>query len=546
MHDQAKAAPVRGGFFIFGIGLRCHLNPKIDLLAQTCVPLNPSYNSSMALRSLLSRPLASYVTASVRKDAGKAVDAQEKIFRELVGKGRLTIFGKAHRFHEIRDHRDFISHVPIAGYEDFHPLVERISSGEKNILWPGLPIYFAKTSGTTSGTKYIPITKDSIPNHIRSARNALLLYMDRTKNYAFADHGMIFLQGSPVLDKKGVIPAGRLSGIAAHHVPSYLQKNRMPSWETNSIEDWETKLEKVVDETLKKRMSLISGIPSWLRMYFERLVEKTGKPVGEIFPDFSLLVYGGLNFEPYREVFKELIGRHVDTVELYPASEGFIAFQDLGPGEGMLLNANSGIFFEFIPKDQVHQKDPPRLTLKDVELGKDYAVILSSNAGLWAYDLGDLVRFVSVEPYRVIVSGRTSQFISAFGEHVIASEVEESLAEACRRTGVQVDEFTVAPVVKPEKGLPHHQWLMEFKTKPRDLEDFARVIDSEMCKRNPYYKDLVSGHIIAPLRIYPLPKGTFKKYLSETGKLGGQNKVVHISDNREMAEALLRLLIADL
>jgi hypothetical protein len=499
----------------------------------------------MALRSFLSRPLASYVTASVRKDARNALAMQEKVFEYLVAKGRKTIFGKVRRFQEINTHEDFCRQVPVAGYEEMRPLVERISKGEKDVLWPGLPIYFAKTSGTTSGTKYIPITRDSIPNHIRSARNALLLYMDRSRNYAFADHSMIFLQGSPVLDKKGVIPAGRLSGIVAHHVPAYLQKNRMPSWETNCIEDWEVKLDRVVEETLKKRMSLISGIPSWLRMYFEKLVERTGKPVGEIFPDFSLLVYGGLNFEPYREVFKELIGGHVDTVELYPASEGFLAYQDLGPGEGMLLNVNSGIFFEFIPKEQVHEKDPPRLTLKDVELGKDYALILSNNAGLWAYDLGDLVRFVSIDPYRVIVSGRTSQFISAFGEHVIASEVEEALAEACRITGIKVDEFTVAPVVSPEKGLPHHQWLIEFSSTPEDLDAFASIIDREMCKRNPYYNDLISGNIIETLHIHPLPKGTFHKYLASTGKLGGQNKVVHISDHREMAEGLLRLLIAD-
>jgi hypothetical protein len=493
----------------------------------------------MAFRSFLSRPLASYVASSVRKDAADTVALQEKVFRSLIKKGSRTIFGKAHRFQEILTHKDFCHHVPVTGYQEMHPLIERISNGEENILWPGLPIYLAKTSGTTSGTKYIPITRDSIPNHIRSARNALLMYMDRTKNYAFADNKMIFLQGSPVLDKKGIIPAGRLSGIVAHHVPAYLQGNRMPSWETNCIEDWETKVDRIVEETLRQRMSLISGIPSWLRMYFEKLVERTGKPVGEIFPDFSLLVYGGLNFEPYREVFRELIGRHVDTIELYPASEGFIAYQDLGPGEGLLLNVNSGIFFEFIPADQAHLENPARLQLKDVEKGKDYAIILSNNAGLWAYNLGDLVRFVSLEPYRVIVSGRTSQFISAFGEHVIASEVEESLAEACRITGVRVDEFTVAPVVKPQTGLPHHQWLIEFSKPPQSLPEFAATIDHEMCKRNIYYNDLISGRVLEPLHIVPLPKGTFHKYLSLKGKLGGQNKVAHISDNRDMAEELI-------
>lgn len=497
----------------------------------------------MAIRSFLSRPLAAYVAASVRKESRNAVALQDKVFRKLIDKGSQTIFGKAHGFKEIVTHQDFCRHVPIADYEEFRPLVDRISNGEENILWPGLPVYLSKTSGTTSGTKYIPISRDSIPNHIRSARNALLMYMDRSKNFSFADHSMIFLQGSPVLGQKGIIPAGRLSGIVAHHVPAFLQKNRMPSWETNCIEDWETKVDTIVEETLTKRMSLISGIPSWLRMYFEKLVKRAGKPVGEIFPDFSLLVYGGLNYEPYRETFLELIGRPVDTVEFYPASEGFIAYQDQLPGDGLLLNINSGIFFEFIPLEEFHKEDPPRLTLGSVETGKDYAIILSTNAGLWAYSLGDTVRFVSLDPYRVIVSGRVSQFISAFGEHVIASEVEESLAGACRATGVRVSEFTVAPVINPVGGLPHHQWLIEFDSLPESMEEFAAAIDREMCNRNPYYQDLIKGRVLEPLHIVPLPKDTFKKYLTSKGALGGQNKVTHLSDNREMAEELINFQI---
>ena len=398
-------------------------------------------------------------------DAQHPIECQDRVLQMLLENGRHCIYGKAHGMREIRTYEDFRKHVPLITYEDIQPLIERISKGEKNILWPGRPIYFAKTSGTTSGTKYIPITRDSIPNHINSARNALLMYMHRTGNFAFADHSMIFLQGSPVLEKKGVIPAGRLSGITAHHVPAYLQRNRMPSWKTNCIEDWETKVDAIVEETLKKRMSLISGIPSWLRMYFEKLVQRAGKPVGEIFPDFSLLVWGGLNYEPYRSTFDKLIGRPVDTLELYPASEGFIAYQDLGPEEGLLLNVNSGIFYEFIQADEADSENPGRIPLEEVEMGRDYAIVLSTNAGLWAYNLGDLVRFVSKEPYRIVVTGRVSQFISAFGEHVIASEVEGALAEVCANSGIRVDEFHVAPVVDPpEGGLPYHQWIVEFAT----------------------------------------------------------------------------------
>ena len=496
----------------------------------------------MKIRSTLSKPLASFVSARIRKDARRGISCQHKIFSNLIEKGSRTLYGKKLDLDLIERYEDFREGVPVTGYEDLKPFIERWSKGEKDMLWPGLPEYFAKTSGTTSGSKYIPITTDSISNHIDTARNALLVYMKRSGNYTFADHSMIFLQGSPVLEKKGIVPAGRLSGIVAHHVPSYLQKNRMPSWETNCIDDWEKKVDMIVDETLQKKMSLISGIPSWLRMYFEKLVEKTSKPVGEIFPHFSLLVYGGLNYEPYRNVISNLIGRNVDTLETYPASEGFIAFQDEGPGKGLLLNVNSGIFFEFVEASRFHEDPPPRIPLEKVEKGIDYAVILTSNAGLWAYSLGDTVKFVSLDPYRVVVTGRVSQFISAFGEHVIASEVEEALSETCRTTGINVNEFTVAPQVNPVRGLPHHEWLIEFDPEPGSISSFAGELNKALRKRNPYYDDLIRGNVLEILHITPLPKGHFKKYLESKGRLGGQNKVVHVADNRQWADGLLELL----
>ncbi len=492
----------------------------------------------MGIKSFLSKPLSDLISSRIKKEIARPIECQEKVFRYLLENGRRCIYGKAHGLRDVSNYDEFTRHIPVITYEDIHPLIERISTGEQNILWPGLPIYFAKTSGTTSGTKYIPITRESISNHTGSTRNALMMYMHRSRNFAFADHHMIFLQGSPVMDKKGVVPAGRLSGIVAHHVPAYLQRNRMPSWETNCIDDWETKVGAIVEETLKKRMSLISGIPSWLRMYFEKLVERTGKPVGTIFPDFSLLVYGGLNFEPYRAAFDRLIGRPVDTLELYPASEGFIAYQDQAPGEGLLLNVNSGIFFEFIPVEQAQNETPERIPLEGVETGRDYAIILSSNAGLWAYNLGDTVRFVSTNPYRLLVTGRVSQFISAFGEHVIASEVEGAVAEVCLKTGVRVDEFHVAPMVNPpEGGLPYHQWLVEFDATQQ--KEFAMLLDQAMCRRNPYYHDLVKGNVLQPLKIVPLPAGSFKKYLAAQGKLGGQNKVPRLSDDRHIASGLM-------
>ncbi len=499
----------------------------------------------MNILPFLARPVASVITRRVNRDAANALQCQQHIFHHLIGKGRETVYGKAHGYGHINSYDDYRKLVPLVDYETIKPFIERASTGERDVLWPGVPKYFATTSGTTSGSKYIPITPDSISNHIDTARNALLLYMKRSGNYRMAAHGMIFLQGSPELGMKGVIPAGRLSGIVAHHVPGYLQRNRMPSWKTNCIEDWETKVDAIVEETLKRRMSVISGIPSWLRMYFEKLLERTGKPVGEIFPDFSLMVYGGVNYEPYRTVMRNLTGRPVDTLETYPASEGFIAFQDLAEGDGLLLNVNSGIFYEFIPVSEAGSASPARISLEEVETGTDYAIVLSSNAGLWAYSLGDTVRFVSCNPYRIVVTGRISQYISAFGEHVIASEVEGALAEVSSNSGVWVNEFTVVPNVSPASGSPHHEWLIEFDAPPPSADEFATGLDLAMRKRNHYYDDLVGGNVLGPLKVTVLPKGSFGELLKMKGKLGGQNKVVHVSNRRDFADELLEMVKRD-
>nr|HQU60995.1 GH3 auxin-responsive promoter family protein [Saprospiraceae bacterium] len=400
--------------------------------------------------------------------------------------------------------------------------------------------YFAKTSGTTSGVKYIPLTKDSMPNHFDSARNALFNYYARTGNGSFLDGKMIFLSGSPELDEVGGIPTGRLSGIVNHEVPAWLRTNQLPSYATNCIEEWEEKLERVVDETLQADMRLISGIPPWVQMYYERLLERSGKKtVRELFPNYSVFVYGGVNFEPYRDKLEELVGRRIDSVETYPASEGFIAFQDSQEEKGLLLNADSGIFFEFIPVEEIHQDNPTRLSLKEVELGVNYALIINNNAGLWGYNIGDTVSFVSKAPYRLLVTGRVKHFISAFGEHVIGKEVEEAMLAAAKRHNIKIVEFTVAPQVSPpEGGLPYHEWFVEFDEAPRNLEAFAAEVDQEMVKQNIYYEDLITGNILRPLVLRPMKPDAFREYMKTQGKLGGQNKVPRLSNDRKIAEAL--------
>lgn len=492
----------------------------------------------MKIKSFLAKPFASYIYNRIQRNMGTAVSDQEAILKELLKTGVKTTFGSDHKFHEIKTYDEYKQAVPIRDYEQYKPYIEQIKQGKHNILWKGKPIYFAKTSGTTSGVKYIPITKESIPNHINTARNALLCYMAETGNTGFADGKLIFLSGSPELERIGGVPTGRLSGIVNHHVPSYLRSNQLPSYETNCIEDWETKLDRIVEETINQNMTLISGIPPWMQMYFDRLMQVSGKKIKDLFPSLSVLVHGGVNFAPYRSKLFESIGRKMDTIETFPASEGFFAFQDSQDQDGLLLNTNSGIFFEFVPASEIFNESPTRLSLKDVKEGENYALVINNNAGLWSYNIGDTVRFVSTEPYRLQVTGRIKHFISAFGEHVIGEEVEYSLMKAAKEEGAQITEFTVAPVIQQGQGKSYHEWFVEFSNKPPDLSSFARKVDVNLREKNIYYDDLIRGHILQPLNIRIVRKNGFIDYMKSVGKLGGQNKVPRLSNDRQLASAL--------
>jgi hypothetical protein len=503
------------------------------------VYLPTAQGTRMKIRSFLARPFASYVHKQIRKGMTSAVEDQRRILRQLLAMGGSTDFGREHRLSEISDGETYRQAVPVRDYEQFKPWIERIKEGRHNVLWKGQPIYLAKTSGTTSGVKYIPITRESIPNHINTARNALLCYMAETGNHAFASGRMIFLSGSPELERVGGIPTGRLSGIVNHHVPSYLRRNQLPSYETNCTEDWEEKLDRIIGETLGQDMSLISGIPPWVQMYFDRLTARTGRPVKDIFPNFSILVHGGVNFRPYRANLIQSIGREVDTLETFPASEGFFAFQDTrDPEAGLLLNTDSGIYFEFIPANEVFDANPRRLSLHEVSTGINYALVVTTNAGLWAYSIGDTVRFLSTDPYRIEVTGRIKHFISAFGEHVIAEEVEYSLMRAAEETRASVVEFTVAPLIRPGDGQSCHEWFVEFERPPVDMDDFAARVDGFLREKNIYYDDLLRGNILRPLVIRPLRRNAFISYMKGLGRLGGQNKVPRLSNDRVLADGL--------
>ncbi|MDT0675360.1 GH3 auxin-responsive promoter family protein [Autumnicola musiva] len=497
----------------------------------------------MSLKSLGAKVFAKQIQRKIRKWSSNPEDTQMKVFQQIIAKGKYTSFGRDHNFPRIKTYSEFADNVPVRDYEELKPYVERMLAGEESVLWPGRPLYYAKTSGTTSGAKYIPITKDSMPTHIEAARNAILCYIAETGNASFVDGKMIFLQGSPEMEEKKGVKLGRLSGIVAHYVPGYLQKNRLPSWETNCIEDWETKVDAIIEETRNESMTVISGIPSWVQMYFERLQKKTGKKVGDLFPNFNLFIYGGVNFEPYRAKFENLIGRKVDSIELFPASEGFFAFQDKQKEKGMLLQINSGMFYEFIKADEFFDENPARLTIGEVKKGINYVMIVSTTAGLWAYNVGDTIQFTSLKPYRVIVSGRIKHYISAFGEHVIAKEVEEAMQEALLQTGTRISEFTVAPQINPEgEQLPYHEWFIEFEKEPQDMQSFITILDKAMQKQNSYYFDLIEGKILQPLKITKVPQEKFQQYMKSEGKLGGQNKLPRLSNDRSIAGKLQKLI----
>jgi len=493
----------------------------------------------MSLKSVAARIFARIIFKRTQKWVENPIETQKKVFNHLIKEAKNTKFGLDHEFETIRTHSDFVQKVPIRDYEALKGYVEQVVAGQEDILWPGKPAYFAKTSGTTSGAKFIPITKASIEHQVEASRNAILNYIHETGRTSIVDGKMIFLQGSPELSEKNGIKFGRLSGISAHYVPAYLQKNRLPSWETNCIEDWETKVDKIVEETIEEDMRVIAGIPSWVQMYFERLKAVSGKKIGDLFEKFELFIYGGVNYEPYRAAFEELIGRKVASIELFPASEGFFAYQDRQNVKGMLLLLNSGIFYEFVKADEFFEDHPKRITIEDVELGVNYAMVISTNAGLWAYDLGDTVQFISLDPYRIIVSGRIKHFISAFGEHVIAKEVEYAMEEAIKETDAQVQEFSVAPQITPEGNeLPYHEWFIEFVKKPADMKKFVICLDRSLQEQNSYYLDLIQGKILQPLKITSVRKGGFKAYMKSVGKLGGQNKVQRLANDRKVAEGL--------
>ena len=495
------------------------------------------------IKRFFAKIFAFLVVKKIEGSYSNSASIQLKIFNQLIRKASKTKFGLDHNFDSIKSVQDYINRVPVRDYEDIKKYIEDIKLGQKDVLWPGKPKYLAKTSGTTSGVKHIPITKESMPNHIISSRNALLFYINKTGKTDFLNGKTIFLQGSPKLEKIKGIFNGRLSGIVAHHIPSYLRKNNLPSYKTNSIDNWEEKVEAICEETINENMTVIGGIPSWVQMYFEKIIKKsTKKNISEVFKNFKLYIYGGVNFSPYERIFRKLIGKKIDSIEYYPASEGFFAYQNSQADKSLLLEFNGGIFYEFIKVDEFESSNYERYTLGNVELDVNYILVISSNAGLWAYNTGDTVKFTSLNPPKILVTGRYKHFISAFGEHVIVNEVEQSIAEVCKKQKINILEFTVAPMINPKHGLPYHEWWIEFEERNVELNVFSEEVDKKLQEKNIYYKDLIKGKVLKSLEIREVKRGGFNRHMKSAGKLGGQNKVPKLSNNRDFIKGLEKFI----
>lgn len=493
----------------------------------------------MQFLSHIIKLLAKQVLTKQYKLHKNAIYKQNKLLISLLEQAKNTDFGKTYNFNLIKDYETFKENVAVNEYENLLPFIEKIKKGKENVLWKGKPIYFAKTSGTTSGTKYIPITKESIGSHIKAARNSLFAYVKETNDASFFTKKMIFIQGSPKLKNENGILTGRLSGIVYHHVPKWLIKNRKPSYDTNCIENWEEKINAIVSETLNEDMSVLSGIPPWCIMYFEELLKKSGKQnLKELYPSLKLYVHGGVNFKPYEKRIKELTGNNLDFIETFPASEGFFAYQDAQKKEGLLLNLDGDIFYEFIETSSFYSNKQKRIFIQDVELNKDYVLVVSTNAGLWSYNTGDTIKFVSLNPYRIVVTGRLKHFISAFGEHVIQKEVETAIEQLANSFNLKIIEFTVAPFVASGNEKSYHEWFIEFKETPNNLDELSSFLDTKIQEQNIYYKDLRKNNLLHKAKITLIQNGGFEKYFKMKGKLGGQNKIQHLANNRELATAL--------
>jgi len=484
------------------------------------------------------------------KSTAQPFAAQNNQWYQLLQKATLTAWGKAHGMQQVRNLADFKNAVPLSDYEDLKPYIERMMHGEPDVLWPGRVSRFSKSSGTTgSKSKFIPVSSQNLnQNHLRAAWDAMaLIYQARPDARCFADKSMLMggsLSSFPPYPKSLI---GDVSAIMISNMPRIGRAFFIPDLETALLADWELKLERLAQAGAReKKVVMIGGVPTWTIVLFRRILEITGKQnMREVWPDFQIYSHGGVGFTPYREQFDLFFpGPGISYQEVYNASEGFFAAQDELGREGMLLFLNHGIFYEFIPMEEWGQSQPRTISLEEVEAGRQYAIAISTNSGLWRYMPGDTITFSSIRPYRIKVIGRTKQYINVFGEEVIVDNTDKALAITCSRHNAIVRDYTVAPVYLSENSRGGHEWLIEFEKSPANLEAFARQLDQNLQQINSdyeakRYRDIALG----PLEIRAIPPGSFHQWMKARGKLGGQHKVPRLSNSRAVIEDILSFLV---
>jgi hypothetical protein len=474
------------------------------------------------------------------------ISAQREVLQDLVTAAQYTAFGRQHQFSTLFSTKAFKQAVPIHEYEDLKPYVERIMAGEQNLLWNTPISWFAKSSGTTSDkSKFIPVSRESlVDGHYKAAKDVLTLYyMHNPESDLLTGKGLVIGGSHTISNLHDEAHFGDLSAVLMQNTPFWGNWIRTPDLRIALMDEWEEKIEMLANTTMHENVTSVSGVPTWTLVLFQRILELTGKKnIKEVWPSLEMYFHGGVSFHPYKEQFKKLIGDDIRYLEMYNASEGFFAAQDIPGSEGMLLYLDHGIFYEFMPIEEYGKEEPRTIGLKDVELGKHYAPVISTNGGLWRYLIGDTIEFTTLKPYRVKVSGRLKLFINAFGEELIIDNAERAMAAACKATSSAVTDYTAAPVYFSDEGNGAHEWLIEFEKEPADLNEFGRILDENLKLLNSDYE--AKRHKSIALRmplLQKLPQGRFNQWLKQKNKLGGQHKVPRLSNDRIILEEILKL-----
>lgn len=469
-------------------------------------------------------------------------DVQNEVFQGLMQRARDTEWGERYAYSNIKTFKDYRNQVPVSTYEDIAPYVDRLRQGEQNILWPTETRLFAKSSGTTNAkSKLIPVTEDSLNEcHYKGGKDMLALYLSKNPESEFLSGKTIAVAGSAQVTDDSSNLIGDLSAILMSNLPLWAHFTKSPNLSITLMDDWSKKVDLIVENTLKEDIRAISGVPSWMLVILNRVLEETGKSnIREVWPNFEWVVHGGVSFAPYVDRFKQVMGSNVNYQEVYNASEGFFAIQDASMHNDMLLMLDYGIYYEFMPISEFGKENPEVIELKDVELGKNYALIISTNAGLWRYMIGDTVVFTSLNPYRIRISGRTKSFINSVGEELIVENAEYAVQQACLKTGAVIEEYTAAPLFLNEGKFITHEWFIEFRKEPEDLTFFTEVLDNALKSKNSDYEaKRFQNMVLAYPLIHSLPKNSFLKWLQSRGKLGGQHKVPRLNNDRKIVDEL--------